>query len=66
MMTRPPKRPDEAEAPASRTERTFSSSELFGGPSGGSRSERREIVIEHLGERYRLRITALGKLILTK
>jgi hemin uptake protein HemP len=65
-MTRSTKQTDEAVAPANRIERTYSSSELFGDPTVGSRGERREIVIEHLGARYRLRITSLGKLILTK
>lgn len=38
--------------------RRFSSSELLAG--------QREIEIEHDGQRYRLRLTAQGKLILTK
>ena len=38
--------------------RRLNSSELFG--------ETRELVIEHAGEEYRLRITSQGKLILTK
>ena len=40
------------------TKRRFSSDELLGG--------QRELVIEHSGEEYRLRITSKGKLILTK
>ncbi|MBE7421392.1 MAG: hemin uptake protein HemP [Zoogloeaceae bacterium] len=47
-----PARPDKAPA------QTLSSAELMQG--------RREIVIEHLGERYRLQQTRNGKLILTK
>lgn len=38
--------------------KTYTSSELFG--AGG------ELAIAHRGERYTLRITSLGKLILTK
>lgn len=37
---------------------TYSVSQLFG--------ESRELIIEHAGAQYRLRITAAGKLILTK
>ena len=40
------------------TKRRLSSDELLGG--------QRELVIEHSGEEYRLRITSKGKLILTK
>lgn len=40
------------------TSRRLQASQLFGGA--------RELVIEHAGEDYRLRITQLGKLILTK
>ncbi len=47
-----PARPDNAPA------QTLTSAELMQG--------RREIVIEHLGERYRLQQTRNGKLILTK
>ena len=47
-----PPRPDNAPA------QTLTSAELMQG--------RREIVIEHLGERYRLQQTRNGKLILTK
>ena len=45
-----------AEGAASR--KRLSSRELFGAM--------REIVIDHVGEEYRLRITSQGKLILTK
>ncbi|MDD2737507.1 hemin transporter HemP [Methylomonas lenta] len=38
--------------------RKFSSKQLF--------AAQNEIVIEHMGEEYRLRITSNGKLILTK
>lgn len=38
--------------------RLYRSTDLFGG--------RTEILIEHVGERYRLRCTRQGKLILTK
>lgn len=54
----------DAFAPASRADETSSarkrinSRELFG--------PLRELVIEHAGEEYRLRITNQGKLILTK
>jgi hemin uptake protein HemP len=48
----PPARPDNAPA------QTLTSTELMQG--------RREIVIEHQGERYRLQQTRNGKLILTK
>ena len=44
--------------PAPRDEKVVAAGELFG--------DRREIVIEHDGERYRLRITRRGKLILQK
>ena len=44
--------------PSGGVRRRLSSSELFG--------ETRELVIEHAGEEYRLRITSQGKLILTK
>lgn len=51
----PPKdEPDRPESPA----KVIPATELFG--------ERREVVIEHDGERYRLRITRRGKLILQK
>ena len=45
-------------APAGRRIRRFHASTLFG--------EAREVLIEHSGEEYRLRITHAGKLILTK
>lgn len=47
-----------ARAGAGGRARRYRSGELFAGA--------REIVIEHVGEEYRLRITQLGKLILTK
>lgn len=47
-----------ADKPSAGARRRLSSSELFG--------ETRELVIEHAGEEYRLRITSQGKLILTK
>jgi len=53
----PPSRPAPAPAPNSVPPRLNSESLL-----GGSR----EIEIEHAGQVYRLRLTALGKLILTK
>ncbi|MCK9606183.1 MAG: hemin uptake protein HemP [Methylomonas sp.] len=40
------------------SKRKFNSQQLF--------ASQNEIVIEHLGEQYRLRITSNGKLILTK
>lgn len=46
--------PSEGAAPRKR----LSSRELFGAM--------REVVIDHVGEEYRLRITSQGKLILTK
>ncbi|HYG69826.1 MAG TPA: hemin uptake protein HemP [Anaeromyxobacteraceae bacterium] len=46
-------------APARVKPRRTTSAELMG-PDG------RELVIEHAGEEYRLRITSTGKLILTK
>jgi hemin uptake protein HemP len=49
-----PTAPHEADAPV----RVISSDALFDGAS--------ELLIEHHGARYRLRHTALGKLILTK
>jgi hemin uptake protein HemP len=51
------KLPDERER-EDKPEVVLRSDELFG--------ERREIVIDHDGERYRLRITRRGKLILQK
>lgn len=45
-------------APAPAIVKTYSSKELFGTGS--------ELAIAHRGERYSLRITSLGKLILTK
>ena len=52
-------RADGSEAKASLTEaRTLSSTELLSGA--------KEVVIDHQGERYRLRCTSKGKLILTK
>jgi hemin uptake protein HemP len=48
----PPPPPDAAKTPV------FDVRELFGGG--------REVIILHAGERYRLRITANDKLILTK
>ena len=44
--------------PPQTDESTYASSELFG--------QKNEIGILHRGERYQLRITSLGKLILTK
>ena len=41
-----------------KAERSVASAELFAGS--------KEVVIEHEGERYRLRCTSKGKLILTK
>jgi hemin uptake protein HemP len=57
MTARPDDTPAREPAPALRPRR-ISSRTLFG--------ESREVVIEHQGEQYRLRITSLGKLILTK
>lgn len=45
-------------AAAAAARKRISSGELFGAV--------RELVIEHVGEEYRLRITSQGKLILTK
>ena len=50
--------PSDEPGPPEPPERVIRSDELFG--------ERREIVLEHDGERYRLRITRRGKLILQK
>ncbi len=47
-----------ASTPQTRTTRAISSESLFAGA--------RELVIQHAGEHYRLRITNQGKLILTK
>lgn len=44
--------------PSAAGQRTISSRELLGA--------QKEVVIEHRGEFYRLRLTSLGKLILTK
>lgn len=57
----PPLPPLAAAAPAVATAsvpQRWSSSELLG--------QRREALIDHRGEQYRLRLTAAGKLILTK
>lgn len=57
-----PKRAAEAEAQAGRaitiTDNSFDTREIFVGT--------REVTITHGGERYRLRLTAQNKLILTK
>jgi hemin uptake protein HemP len=50
--------PESGENATAEPQIVVSSKELFG--------ENREIVIEHDGERYRLRITRRGKLILQK
>lgn len=55
----PPARPDDREAPSARGDLPAVSSAVL--MAGG-----REIVILHGGDRYRLRITANDKLILTK
>ncbi|XHS80366.1 hemin uptake protein HemP [Burkholderiaceae bacterium UC74_6] len=55
--TPPPSRPAPVPVPIPAAPR-LSSEKLFAG--------RREIEIEHAGQVYRLRMTALGKLILTK
>ncbi len=55
--TSPPRHPAQALTPVPMAPR-LSSEHLFAG--------RREIEIEHAGQIYRLRMTALGKLILTK
>lgn len=47
-----------ASTPPAQTSRAISSESLFAGA--------RELVIQHAGENYRLRITNQGKLILTK
>lgn len=52
----PPREPESADAPTG--PRTIASEELFQG--------RRELLIRHAGEIYRLRITRNGKLILQK
>ena len=49
---------DETDEPPGEPEVVIRTEELFGG--------RREVWIEHHGERYRLRITRRGKLILQK
>jgi len=49
---------DSAERPAAESERGIASAALFQG--------RREVVILHRGQTYRLRITRADKLILTK
>ncbi|WP_054775107.1 hemin uptake protein HemP [Methylogaea oryzae] len=49
---------ESAAEPRSGLRRRLSSAELFGGA--------REVVIEHGGDEYRLRVTSNGKLILTK
>lgn len=53
----PANKPHPAPNPAALGKR-IDSRELLG--------ERREIIIEHAGEEYRLRLTSQGKLILTK
>jgi hemin uptake protein HemP len=50
--------PESSAEPEKPSEKVVQTGELFG--------DRREIVIEHDGERYRLRITRRGKLILQK
>jgi len=59
MQDDPPRPPDSAKTqePPSPPPRRIASSELFSGA--------REIVIEHGGRLYRMRITQNGKLILT-
>lgn len=56
MKTTRPQAP--APVPPSTAARTLSSTELFGA--------NREVRIVHRGEQYTLRLTRLGKLILTK
>jgi hemin uptake protein HemP len=54
-----PSPPDpKPEAPSNAEPRTVSSEELLGG--------RRQLIIQHGGERYRLLVTRSNKLILTK
>lgn len=55
IYTPQPVRPDQ---PASESRKRLRSSDLFG--------DAQEILIEHAGAEYRLRITRQGKLILTK
>ena len=54
----PPVTPRSAAAPAPGGPPRWSSQTLLG--------QRREVLIDHRGEQYRLRLTAAGKLILTK
>lgn len=56
MLKQHPAEPGQAEPANNR--RKISSRQLF--------ATQNEIVIEHMGEEYRLRITSNGKLILTK
>ena len=58
MRSDHPRRPGDAPAPPGRAPKTVSSAELLG--------EQRELRILHQGEHYVLRLTRLGKLILTK
>jgi hemin uptake protein HemP len=57
-MVKPPHNPPPPTRPDKAPSQTLTSAELMQG--------RREIVIEHQGERYRLQQTRNGKLILTK
>lgn len=55
----PPRRPDEVRGPPTRAQpapRSFESADLFAGTD--------EVLIQHRGREYRLRITQNGKLIL--
>jgi hemin uptake protein HemP len=54
----PPPTDPKSEAPASTEPQTISSEALLGG--------RRQLIIQHGGERYRLLVTRSNKLILTK
>jgi hemin uptake protein HemP len=60
MMKSSMQKPDAEQAAIERaaTRKRIDSRELFGAS--------REVLIEHVGEEYRLRITQQGKLILTK
>ena len=64
MTEKPNETPQEARpagpaaSPEGRDVRTLSSAQLF--------ADAREVIIEHQNDRYRLRCTSKGKLILTK
>ena len=59
MADKPGQRDQQAAVPpAAKTQRTISSRDLFGSD--------RLVIIRHEQEDYRLRVTATGKLILTK